>query len=51
MLKFGGYGKSQGKFLYLLIASIVFPVLAVSSFNIVNSREYLIDSVIRFHEK
>lgn len=47
MLKFGGYGKSQSKFLYLLIASIVFPVLAVSSFNIVNSRQYLIDSVIR----
>lgn len=47
MLKFGGYGKSQSKFLYLLIASIVFPVLAVSSFNIVNSRQYLIDSVVR----
>ncbi|OIP69253.1 MAG: hypothetical protein AUK43_13410 [Oscillatoriales cyanobacterium CG2_30_40_61] len=47
MLKLGGYGKSQSKFLYLLIASIVFPVLAVSSFNIVNSRQYLIDSVVR----
>lgn len=47
MLQFGGYGKSQSKFLYLLIASIVFPVLAVSSFNIVNSRQYLIDSVVR----
>jgi len=47
MLKFRGYGNSQSKFLYLLIASIVFPVLAVSSFNIVNSRQYLMDSVIR----
>lgn len=47
MLKFGAYGKSQSKFLYLLIASIVFPVLAVSSFNIINSRQYLIDSVVR----
>ncbi|VXD22082.1 methyl-accepting chemotaxis protein [Planktothrix paucivesiculata] len=47
MLKFGAYGKSQSKFLYLLIASIVFPVLAVSSFNIINSRQYLMDSVVR----
>jgi methyl-accepting chemotaxis protein len=47
MLKLGAYGKSQSKFLYLLIASIVFPVLAVSSFNIINSRQYLIDSVVR----
>ncbi|MGL4502470.1 MAG: methyl-accepting chemotaxis protein [Planktothrix sp.] len=47
MLKLGAYGKSQSKFLYLLIASIVFPVLAVSSFNIINSRQYLMDSVVR----
>ncbi|VXD20332.1 Methyl-accepting chemotaxis sensory transducer [Planktothrix serta PCC 8927] len=47
MSKFNWYGKSQSKFLYLLIASIIFPVLAVSSFNIINSRQYLIDSVVR----
>ncbi|KKD36885.2 MAG: methyl-accepting chemotaxis protein [Limnoraphis robusta] len=39
--------KSQNKFLYLLIAGIIFPVLAVSSFNIISSRQYLIDSVSR----
>jgi len=47
MFNFRWQGKSQTKFLYLLIASIVFPVLAVSSFNIINSRQYLMDSVIR----
>lgn len=47
MFNFRWPGKSQNKFLYLLIASILFPVLAVSSFNIMNSREYLIDSVVR----
>lgn len=47
MFNFRWQGKSQTKFLYLLIASIVFPVLAVSSFNIINSRQYLIDSVVR----
>ena len=47
MFKFRWPGKSQNKFLYLLIASILFPVLAVSSFNIINSRQYLIDSVAR----
>jgi methyl-accepting chemotaxis protein len=47
MFNFRWQGKSQTKFLSLLIASIVFPVLAVSSFNIINSRQYLIDSVVR----
>ncbi|MBE9145552.1 methyl-accepting chemotaxis protein [Planktothrix mougeotii] len=47
MFNFRWPGKSQNKFLYLLIASILFPVLAVSSFNIMNSRDYLIDSVVR----
>ncbi|WP_254173096.1 methyl-accepting chemotaxis protein [Planktothrix pseudagardhii] len=47
MFNFRWPGKSQNKFLYLLIASILFPVLAVSSFNIINSRQYLIDSVAR----
>ncbi len=45
MFKSSRRGQSQGKFLYLLIAGIVFPVLAVSSFNIISSRQYLINSV------
>lgn len=47
MFKLSLRGKSQNKFLYLLVAGIVFPVLAVSTFNIISSRQYLIDSISR----
>lgn len=47
MFKLSLRGKSQNKFLYLLIAGIIFPVLAVSTFNIISSRQYLIDSISR----
>ena len=47
MFKLSLRGKSQNKFLYLLIAGIVFPVLAVGTFNIISSRQYLIDSISR----
>lgn len=47
MLSWNRRGQSQSKFLYLLIAGIIFPVLAIGTFNIISSRQYLINSVSR----
>lgn len=46
MFNFTFRGNSQRKILYLLVAGIALPALAISLFNLISSRSYLISSVL-----
>lgn len=46
MFNFNFRGNSRRKLFYLLVAGIAFPALAISVFNLISSRSYLINSVL-----
>ncbi|MFP4299636.1 MAG: methyl-accepting chemotaxis protein [Spirulinaceae cyanobacterium] len=46
MFNFTFQGNSRRKILYVLVAGITFPALAISVFNLISSRSYLINSVL-----